>query len=68
LWGTIYGYVLWHDVPSHTVLMGAPVLMVAIIYIVRYSPRRAATSGGGTPAAVGSGVLPKPEICFRPDP
>ena len=42
LFGAIFGYFIWHDVPNGHVLLGAAIIVAAGIYIVRHAHRAAA--------------------------
>lgn len=42
LWGGVLGYLIWHDIPAWTTLIGAAIIVAAGLYVLGYEHRRRA--------------------------
>ena len=43
LWGSLYGFLFWGDVPEWSLLLGAPIVILAITYLILTEAKPAAT-------------------------
>lgn len=74
LWGAVYGFILWHEKPSMTTLLGAPVLVMALIYIVRHPVSRPKSVTDtplpvveAMPSLTVTGALHQSQVTFKND-
>jgi len=52
LWAILYGFLIWHDVPTWVMLVGAAVVVAANLYILHRETRLKPTPArAGTPPA-----------------